>query len=451
MSAKYFPVTLLGVAFVLLGTWGQIRGMSSQKISEEGLNELFHQTLYHVQSHYVEKIEKKRLWFGAIKGMIQALDDPHTRFLPPNEYKELGESMSGKFGGLGIEITLRDQILTIVSPIDDTPAMHAGLQPGDKIVEINKKSTNNMSLSDAVKIMRGTPGTSVNLTVAREDEEELLYFDIVRGIIKITIVQSKIIKSANLGYVRLKTFSKSAHIQISNVVKTFVKRKVKGIIFDLRYNAGGLLDAAHKVANIFLNKGVIVSTKGREKSLDRIFRANPRLTVTRDIPLVILVNEGSASASEIVTGAIQDNKRGNIIGVKTFGKGSVQNVIPMQHGTAVALTIQKYYTPSGKSIHKEGIKPDIEVKALEFTKDDRRHSREIKERKILKKFVKSHSKYNKSNIKKFRAMLKKMGLSLTDFAARSSMKRYINRNKSKPDLIDLEFDVQLKKAISYLK
>ncbi len=451
MRSKYLPVALLGIACVALGTWGQIRGASSQKISEEGLNELFHQALYHIENHYVEEVDKKRLWFGAIKGMLQSLGDEHTRFLPPSEYKELGESMNSKFGGLGIEITLRDQVLTIVSPIDDTPAMRAGLQPGDKIVEINKKSTNNMSLNDAVKIMRGTPGTLVNLTIAREGEEELLYFDIVRGIIKVSIVQDKVIKPSNIGYVRLKTFAKSAHAQISSVVKSFVKQRVKGIIFDLRYNAGGLLDVAHKVANIFLDKGVIVSTKGREKKLDRVFRANPRLVVARDIPLVILVNEGSASASEIVTGAIKDNKRGSIIGVKTFGKGSVQNVIPMYHGTAVALTIQKYYTPSGKSIHKQGIKPDIEVKALDFTKDDRRHYREIKEKKILKKFVKNHPKYSKSNINKFRAMLNKIGLSLTDFAARSSIKRYINRNQPKLNLIDLEFDVQLKKAIAHLK
>ncbi len=451
MVFRYLPTTLLGFLFVVLGTWGQIQGTSSDEISEEGLNELFHQVLYHVKNHYFEKTDKKKLWFGAINGMLRALGDEHTRFLLPTEYKNLGDSMSGKFGGLGIEITLRDRILTIVSPIDGTPAMRAGLQPNDKIIEINKKSTNNMSLNEAVKLMRGTPGTSINITVAREGEEEPLYFDVVRGIIKIDIVQSKIIDHGNIGYVRLKTFAKSSYRDVSKAVKGFVQKGVKGIIFDLRYNAGGLLEAAHKVSNIFLNKGIIVSTKGRNKSLDRVYRANSNLTIAQNVPLVILVNEGSASASEIVTGAVKDNKRGTIIGIKTFGKGSVQNVIRLHHEMALALTIQKYYTPSGKSIHKKGIKPDIEVKSLKFNKDDRRHYREIKEKKIISKFVKLNSKYNTTNIKKFRNMLKKRGLALTDFAARSSIKEFINRNKPKINLIDLEFDVQLKKAIAHLK
>ena len=451
MKSRYLPFTILGVFLVILGTWGQARGASPKDISEESLNELFHQVLYHVENDYVEKTDKQKIWFGAINGMLRSLGDEHTRFLPPVENKDLSTTMSGEFGGLGIEITLKDQVLTIVSPIQGTPAMRAGLQPGDKIVEIDKKSTSNMSLNEAVKLMRGTPGTSVNLSIAREEEEELLYFDIVRDVIQITVVQKKIIESKNIGYVRLKTFSKLSYEKVSQAVEQFVDKKVNGIIFDLRYNAGGLLESAYKVANVFLNKGIIVSTRGRQRKLDRVYRANPRLTITRDIPLVVLVNEGSASASEIVTGAIKDNSRGTIVGVKTFGKGSVQNVIQLEHGTAVALTIQKYYTPSGKSIHKQGIDPDIVVKSLEFTREDRRHYREIKEKKILNEFVKKNPGYTQSNISKFRNMLKKRGLALNDFAARSTLKQYINRNKPKTDLIDLEFDVQLKKAIAHFK
>ena len=451
MKNKYILSLLLGTLLVGLGTWGQLQGGSSQKISEEGLNELFHQVMYHIENDYVEDTDKQKLWFGAIRGMLKSLSDEHTRFLSPEEFNELNESIGGRFGGLGIEITIRDEILTVVSPIEDTPAMRVGIKPGDKIVEINKKSTKEMSLIEAVKLMRGTPGTSINISIAREGEDELLNFNIVRDIIKITIVQSKIIENEKIGYVRLKQFAKSSYRDVVNAVKKFKKAKVKGIIFDLRYNAGGLLNAAHKVANIFLNKGIIVSTKGRKSNLDRIYHANAQLTVDHKTPLIILVNEGSASASEIVTGAIKDNKRGKILGVKTFGKGSVQNVIRLGYNTGIALTIQKYYTPLGQSIHEKGIDPDIKVKPLEFTKYDRRRYREIKENKLVEKFVKKNPNYNKRNIKKFKRLLKKQGMNLSDFAARQTLKQVINKEKPKKDIIDLEFDVQLQKAISLLK
>ena len=370
-SRRYITGIVLGMLLFTVGTLGQLQGSSKEDISEPGLNELFNTVLFHVKNDYVEEVSAKELWFGAIRGMLKALDDAHTRFMSPDEYNELQVETRGNFGGLGIEISVKDGYLTVVSPIEDTPAMRAGLKPGDQIIEIDKKPTKEMNLVKAVKILRGTPGTSINITVLREDEREPLHFDIVREVIKIKVVESKIIDNENIGYVKLKQFSQTSSSDMLNIVQDFQNKKVKGIILDLRWNPGGLLDAAHKIANLFIKEGVIVSTRGRKKELDREFPADPKRAIAADIPLAILANEGSASISEIVTGAVKDLKRGTFIGEKTFGKGSVQNVIPLPYNTAIALTIQKYYTPSGVSIHKKGIKPDIEIKAFEFSKEDK--------------------------------------------------------------------------------
>ena len=378
MEKRRLLSILVSFVLIALGTWGQIQGTVKAEISEEGLNELFHQVLYYVENEYVEKTDKQKVWFGAIKGALKALGDEHTRFMTPDGHNELKDITRGSFGGLGIEITVRDSVLTVISPIEDTPAMRAGIQPGDKIIEIDKKSTRDMSLEEAVKIMRGVPGTSVNLSIGRDGEDELLSIDIIRDTIRIKIVKTTLIKPQRIGYIRLKQFAQTSFTEVSNAVKDFEKRKVKGIILDLRYNAGGLLEAAYKISNLFLTKGVIVSTRGRYKQRNEVYKVQPELTISKKTPLVVLVNEGSASASEIVTGAVKDHRRGSIIGVKTFGKGSVQKVIPLSHDTAIALTIQKYYTPSGKSIHKVGINPDIKVTALEFTPEDRRNFKRIK-------------------------------------------------------------------------
>ena len=438
-----------GLLLIIGGTWGQIQGTAKTEISEPGLNELFNQVLYHVKNEYVEETSAQKLWFGAIKGMLESLGDAHTRFMTPAEYNELQVETRGNFGGLGIEISMRDGALTVVSPIPGTPAMRAGVQPGDRVIEINKQTTKNMSLTKAVKLLRGTPGTSVNLTVVREGEEELLYFDIVREVIKIKVAQSKFIEDKKLGYIKLKQFSQSSPRDLKKMLLDFKAKKAKGVIVDLRWNPGGLLDAAHKISNLFIKEGVIVSTRGRKKQLDRTFPAIPRNAIAPNLPIVVLANEGSASASEIVTGAIKDHKRGKFVGTKTFGKGSVQNVIPLMYKTAIALTIQKYYTPNGISIHKKGIKPDVEVKSLEFSKNDRRRIRIITEKKLLTDIGKKYKRYNSESVKAYKRLLKKQNLELSDFAARFTLKRHLNRNKATP-LFDLEFDVQLKKAISLL-
>jgi carboxyl-terminal processing protease len=446
---KFLGLALCLVLFTA-ATAGQMDANSKKEISEEGLTELFNAALFHVRNDYVDDVSRQQLLFGAIRGMLGALDDAHTRFMTAEETTELQTEMRGNFGGLGIEISQRDNVLTVVSPIEDTPAMRAGIKPGDKIIEIDKKTTRDVSLSDAVKQLRGKPGTSVNISVVREGEDEMLSFDLVREVIKIQVVTSQYLDKERLGYVRLKQFNQTATEDLAKALADFKKKKVKGLILDLRWNPGGLLDAAHRISNFFIKSGVIVSTRGRKKELDRVFNADPSAAIAADMPLIILANEGSASASEIVTGAIKDHKRGKFIGVKTFGKGSVQNVISMMYGTSMALTIQKYYTPSGVSIHKKGIEPDIAVPALDFNKDDRRHYKEIKEKKILQDFVKENKVYSLESVKKFQKLLASKGLALSDYAAQRTLKDELTKGEPRPT-IDLEFDVQLQRAIDEMK
>lgn len=449
MRRKKYAGLLLCIGLLIAATAAQLESGQSKEISEEGLTELFNAALFHIRNDYVEEVPRQQLMFGAIRGMLASLDDAHTRFMTPDETNELQTEMRGNFGGLGIEISQRDNVLTVVSPIEDTPAMRAGIRPGDKIIEINKRSTRDLSLNEAVKLLRGKPGTTVNISIVREGEDEILSFDIVREIIKIQVVASQFLEKERIGYVRLKQFNQTAADDLAKVLLDFKKKQVRGIILDLRWNPGGLLDAAHRIANFFIKSGVIVSTRGRKKELDRVFNADPSVAIVPDTPLVVLANEGSASASEIVTGAIKDHKRGKFIGVKTFGKGSVQNVINLMYGTSMALTIQKYYTPSGASIHKRGIEPDIHVPALDFTRDDRRHYREIREKKILQNFVKENNVYNEETVKKFQRMLAARGLELSDYAARRALKEELTKNSMRP-VVDLELDVQLQRAIAEL-
>ncbi|MDH4198840.1 MAG: S41 family peptidase [Spirochaetia bacterium] len=442
---------VLSIILIIVGTWGQIQGKSTKNdITEPEYISLYNTILQHIKADYVEPVDSKELWLGAIKGMLAATNDEHTMYLDKDEFSDLETATKGDFGGLGIEIAMRDSILTVVTPMIDTPAMRAGLKPGDKIVEIEGKSTKDLSLRDAVNMLRGVPGTAVNISIAREGEEDLIKLDIVREIIKITIVESGIIEKHNIGYIKLKQFAGPAPMDMANAIRDLEEKKVKGLILDLRWNPGGLLTAAVDIANFFIKDGIIVSARGRHKELDKIEYADPRKAIAGDLPLVILVNEGSASASEIVTGAIKDHKRGIIVGTKTFGKGSVQSVIRLDYNTGLKMTIQKYYTPSGESIHKKGIMPNVVVKPYEFTKEERRHFRDLSDAKVLGTFVKENKEYNEESVKKFKKLLNDKGLALSDYASRYVLKQEIH-NIGKRPLYDLELDTQLIKAIEQVK
>ena len=312
-----------------------------------------------VEQYNVDDVTIEELMDKALKGMMQNLD-AHSNFLVSKEYKQLKVQTDGEFGGLGITVGIRDGALTVIAPLEGTPADKAGLEAGDIILKINDKSTLNMTIDEAVSIMRGKVGDPIDITIVREGEAKPLEIHIVRGIITIQSVYTKTI-GEDILYVRVISFDK----KVTNDVQKAIKKHqgtTKGIILDLRNNPGGLLDQAVGLVNLFIDKGDIVSQKGRKESDTQVYSANASTTIT-DKPLVILVNGGSASASEIVSGALQDHKRGVIVGENTFGKGSVQVILPITQDEAIKLTIARYYLPSGRTIQAVGVKPDIKVLA----------------------------------------------------------------------------------------
>lgn len=322
--------------------------------------ELFADTIAIIQTDYVEEVNPKDLIYGALKGMLASLD-PHSQFMDPDTYNELKVDTEGKFGGIGIEITIKDGLLTVISPIEDTPAWKAGIKAGDRIVKVNNELTRDLTLTDAVKKLRGKPGDAVNITILRESEKKILEFKIVRDIIKIKDIKEAKILEDGIGYIRLVEFRENTPTDIKVALENLKKEGMNAFILDLRNNPGGLLDVAVKVTEKFIEKNKpIVSTKGRRPSQNLEFLSHENHPIL-DLPMVVLINDGSASGSEIVAGCLQDYKRAIILGIKSFGKGSVQTVVPLADGSALRLTTSKYYTPLGKEIHGKGVVPDIVV------------------------------------------------------------------------------------------
>ncbi|MBI5375800.1 MAG: S41 family peptidase [Candidatus Schekmanbacteria bacterium] len=326
---------------------------------------VFSQAFTIIKQQYVsaDKVGTKDLVYSAIKGMVESLD-PHSSFMTPDMFKEMQIETKGQFGGVGIQISIVDEQLTVIAPLDDTPAAIAGIKELDKIIKIDGKNTRGMTLNDAVMMMRGAKGTEVVLTIMREGFKELKDYHIVRDIIKIKSVKQKVFNS--VGYIRISQFQEDTSNELDNALKALEKEHIQGIILDLRNNPGGLLNMASEVAERFLpKKRLIVYTVERDgtKSLKFESKSDPYFP---ELPMVILVNSGSASASEIVAGALQDWKRGVIMGTRTFGKGSVQTVIPLKDGSALRLTTALYYTPNGRLIQETGIEPDIDVKQIDL-------------------------------------------------------------------------------------
>lgn len=322
--------------------------------------QLFAKVLNLVQQYYVEEVDVKKLIYGGIKGMLKELD-PHTNFLPPDIYKEFESETSGEFGGIGIEITVQNGVLTIISPIEDTPAWKAGVKAGDKIVEIDGESTKGFSLVEAAQKMKGKRGSKIRLGIFREGFDKPKEFSIERGVVKIKSAKYTDLQDGYC-YIRLTSFIENSAVDMEKELKEHQKKykHIRGMILDLRHNPGGLLDQAVQISDLFLDQGTIVSTMGRNKKEKEVLYAKKAGTL-ENFPLIVLVDEYSASASEIVAGALQDNKRALIMGHRTFGKGSVQSVVKLGDGSGLKLTVGRYYTPSGKSIQSEGIHPDIEL------------------------------------------------------------------------------------------
>jgi carboxyl-terminal processing protease len=379
----------------------QSRSSAEAKGSDYESIELFTDVMAIIKKSYVEEVDTKKLVYGAINGMLSSLD-PHSSFMPPDTYKEMKIDTKGAFGGLGIEISIKDGVLTVISPIEDTPAFKAGIKAGDMILKIDDKFTKDLNINDAVKRMRGVKGTKVILTIMRESFEKPKEFPLVRDVIQVKSVRYHL-ADGGYAYVRIAQFQEKTDDDLAKALKTMKeenKGELKGLVLDMRNDPGGLLDQAVRVADHFVSDGqMIVYTEGREKDSKMQFTAK-KGGKEPNYPIVVLINGGSASASEIVAGALQDHKRAIILGTQSFGKGSVQTIIPLSDDSGLRLTTARYYTPKGRSIQAKGITPDIVVEAVELpkttAKKDSMHLRE----KDLENHFETEDKSGNADIKK---------------------------------------------------
>jgi carboxyl-terminal processing protease len=415
-------LVLLG-AIVLFGPYNDTKVSALDKGVYKDIK-TFNEVLDMVKKNYVDEVDSQTLIQGAINGMIKSLD-PHSAFMTPDSYKELEVETQGRFGGVGIEITILKDVLTVVSPIEDTPAFNAGVKSGDQIIKIDGKSTKDITIMEAVKKLRGPKDTKVIITIMRENLAKPKDITLTRAIIQIKSIKARTFED-NIGYIRIASFHERTSDDLRKALKeTGEKLKpMKGLVLDLRNDPGGLLVQAIEVSDMFLKSGVIVSTRGRTKNMESKMMAKDNGNEIT-CPIVVLVNEGTASAAEIVAGALQDNGRALIVGTQTFGKASVQTIIPLEDSSALKLTTARYYTPNGRSIQAEGIKPDIIVKYIRPTEDTENGWDE----RIREKDLKGHIKPAKED-----------GTKLEE-----------TQTKETKDAYDVTKDNQLKTAIDILK
>ena len=382
--SKQFKTTLVLVFGIFLGISASLTGnVLANKEEAKGLplDQLrnFSDIFSRIKSDYVEDVEDEVLLEHAIRGMLSGLD-PHSTYLSPDEYNELRIGTSGEFGGLGIQVGMEDGFVKVISPIDDTPAFKAGLKAGDLIIRLDEKTVKGLTLNEAVKIMRGKPGTDIELTVVREGNDKPLNFIVTRDIIKVKSVKNRML-DPGYGYIRISNFqSRTAPqlLQAINDLKEENKASLKGLVLDLRNNPGGVLNAAAEVSDLFINKGKLVYTEGRIDNSHYEYNAKPG-DILDGAPVVVLINGGSASASEIVAGALQDHRRAVVMGSKSFGKGSVQTIQELRSGGAVKITTARYFTPNGRSIQGAGITPDIILDKYKVTSTEDDSFANIKE------------------------------------------------------------------------
>lgn len=446
--------------------WGAITGclvalvffVSTDKvkaISTDGEKylQILHEVVSYIENDYVDPQEEKKIYTGAIQGALQSLGDPHTRFLDTDEFGELQNETKGSFGGIGVEISFQENAFIIVAPIEGTPAWKAGLQPQDKIIEINGKSTKSVSLSESIAMMRGEVGSSISMKIERKGIKDPFVVNLVRELIQIRYVRSHYLPETETGYIKLVQFmgKETTTKEFVSAVKTMMDSGAKKLVIDLRMNPGGLLDLAIDLADLFLPPDAeIVSVKGRGGVLVKSYKADKKEKKFLDIPIAILVNGGSASASEILAGALKDNKRAVVVGTQSFGKGSVQSIFPLSGGTGVAITIQKYYTPSGISIHGKGITPDYIVNPTSASEDEKYALEKLFKKNLIRPFLETHSELNDIALSDFAAILKKENLTISDSVTRIFLFNEMRAGSSnaKPRL---DLDTQLSEAIRVLK
>ncbi|MDI6780554.1 MAG: S41 family peptidase [bacterium] len=411
---------------------------------------LFGKAFSLIHTQYVEEIPAKTMVYGAIDGMLKSLGDAHTRFLTPELFKEMKVETEGSFSGLGIVIGIKQENLTVISPIEGTPADLAGIKAGDYIIEINGTSTKNLSLHEAVQKLRGPQGSQVVITIKRDGVEEPFKVTLTRAIIEVHSVKSAIIQQ-DIGYIRITNFTQKTPKEFEDALVKLEKKGMKNLIIDLRNDPGGLLESAIDVANNLLAKNsLIVSIAGRQQEMNREFRTTGK-GLYLDNQIIVLLNEGSASASEILAGAIKDNKRGLLLGVKSYGKGSVQTLLPLPDGSGIALTTAKYFTPSGVCIHGKGIVPDVIVEMPEITSKDQEMWLKLEDSPYLKEFAKGHPAYTDEDIKTLQGSLAKGGIELSGLIIRRAVNIEIGRlNVDKEIVCDLKCDPQLQRAVDIL-
>ena len=411
---------------------------------------LFGKAFSIVHNQYVEDVKTKTLVYGAIDGMLKSLGDPHTRFMTPEVFKEMKVETEGSFSGLGIVIGLKQDNLMVISPIEGTPAYLAGIKAGDYITEIDGISTKNISLVEGVQKLRGKQGTQVIITIKRDGVENPFKVTINRAIIEIHSVKSDVIQT-DVGYIRITNFNQNTAQEFTDSLVKLQKRGIRSLVIDLRNDPGGLLESAIDVSDNLLSKNsLIVSIAGRQQEMNREFRTTGK-GLYLDNPIIVLLNEGSASASEILAGAIKDNKRGLTIGVKSYGKGSVQTVLPLPDGSGIALTTAKYFTPSGVCIHGKGIIPDIIVEMPEITPKDQEMWLKLDDSQYLKDFAKGRSSYTDEDIKNLQQTLSKNKIELSEMILRRAINIEIGRlNGGKEIVCDLKCDPQLQRAVDIM-
>jgi len=449
--AALFLMGLLVVGSGLSPAWADESRKSPKPTTADSYEKLktFSEILSLLESNYVEKVDADELIDGAIRGMLKTLD-PHTSYLPPEAFTQMKVETSGRFGGLGIEITIKKGILTVVTPIEDTPAYNAGVKSGDRIIKIEDESTLDMTLSDAVERLRGKINTKITITIFREGLEEPLKVTLTRANIQVKSVKSKIYEGS-IGYVRIRSFTKTTSRDLDKVLDEFQRKQVKKLVLDLRNNPGGLLNQAVEVSDRFLKpENLIVYTQGRTEEQNMRFTTHDRVQRVT-YPMIILVNGGSASASEIVAGALQDSTRAIILGTQTFGKGSVQTIIPLSDGSALRLTTARYYTPSGRVIQENGIIPDIIVEVPVVAKkskeeDDKDAAKDSEEKVKMRKFLRE--KDLRQHLKGKKSFGEEDSIPEDEKKSEEELKKDELMASLKEDLVK---DIQLKEAIDLLK
>ena len=452
-TALYWVLSTLVLGAVFIASAARVEAQNNAGSARQ-YPSLIQNVFDFIQRNYVDEVDDQKLFEGAMKGMLESLDDPHSAFLPAREYEDLNDTTSGRFGGVGLYITKpletkadgTPPYVEVSAPIEDTPGWRAGINPGDLITEIDGEATDILSLDTVLSRLRGVPGTNVNLLIRRGPKLEFP-ITLTRAVIEVPVIKHDMI--GDIGYVRIITFTPMTVNRTKEALEDFKQKNYKALVVDLRNNPGGLLDSAVKVCELFLDGGTVVSTKSRIPAETRNYTAGFHSVVPEDMPVIILINRGSASASEIVAGAMKDRGRAYLVGEKTFGKGSVQRVYPVGTNAGFRITTARYYTPSDVNIDKIGIPPDREVLFPEFSAADTEKLKDLIAANAIPAFVEQNPKAGKTQVDAFAAELN------AQYSLDINLLRRLIRNEQNRTVIapvyDLEYDVQLEEAVKILR